>query len=107
MGHAAFKDVLPQLGRAAAGLRFEDLPPNVVMRAKQRVLDTLGCLVAGYEAGIAQEIRKMSDMQDVKDKLALLGAEAMSSTPEAFAQRIRDDLSKWGKIVRDTGAKAD
>ena len=54
-----------------------------------------------------QEVRKMSDMQDVKDKLALLGAEAMSSTPEAFAQRIRDDLSKWGKIVRDTGAKAD
>ena len=57
MSHAAFKDVLPQLGRAAAGLRFEDLPPNVVMRAKQRVLDTLGCLVAGYEAGIATEIR--------------------------------------------------
>ena len=54
-----------------------------------------------------QEVRKMSDMQDVKDKLALLGAEAMSSTPEAFAQRIRDELSKWGKIVRDTGAKAD
>ena len=58
-------------------------------------------------ARLNQEVRKMSDMQDVKDKLALLGAEAMSSTPEAFAQRIRDDLSKWGKIVRDTGAKAD
>ena len=58
-------------------------------------------------ARLNQEIRKMSDMQDVKDKLALLGAEAMSSTPEAFALRIRDELSKWGKIVRDTGAKAD
>ena len=58
-------------------------------------------------ARLNQEVRKMSDMQDVKDKLALLGAEAMSSTPEAFAQRIRDELSKWGKIVRDTGAKAD
>ena len=57
MTHAPFKDVLPELGRAAAQLRFEDLPPHVVMRAKQRVLDTLGCLVAGYEAGIASEIR--------------------------------------------------
>ncbi len=57
MSHAPFKDVLPLLGRAAAGLRFADLPPNTVMRAKQRVMDTVGCLVAGYEAGIASEIR--------------------------------------------------
>lgn len=54
-----------------------------------------------------QEVRKMADMQDVKDKLAVQGAEVMSSTPEAFAQRIRNELTKWGKIVRDTGAKAD
>ncbi len=57
MSHAAFKDVLPLIGRAAAGLRFADLPAEVVMRAKQRVLDTIGCLVAGYDAGIANEIR--------------------------------------------------
>lgn len=57
MSHAPFNDVLPLLGRAAAGLRFEDLPPNTRMRAKQRVMDTVGCLVAGYEAGIASEIR--------------------------------------------------
>lgn len=58
-------------------------------------------------ARLNQEVRKMSGMQDVKDKLALQGAEVMSSTPEEFARRIRDDLTKWGKIVRDSGAKAD
>ena len=57
MTHTEFKDVLPLMGRAAAGLRFDDLPPQVVMRAKQRVMDTIGCLVAGYNAGIASEIR--------------------------------------------------
>jgi 2-methylcitrate dehydratase PrpD len=57
MPHAAFNDVLPLIGRAAAGLRFDDLPAHVVMRAKQRVFDTIGCLVAGYDAGIASEIR--------------------------------------------------
>ncbi len=57
MSHAAFKEVLPLLGRAAADLRFEHLPPNTVMRVKQRVLDTIGCLVAGYDAGIATEMR--------------------------------------------------
>jgi len=55
--HAAYKDVLPLIGRAAAGLRFEDLPAETLMRAKQRVLDTIGCLVAGYDAGIAGEVR--------------------------------------------------
>ena len=37
MTHSAFNDVLPMIGRAAAGLRFEDLPAHVVMRVKQRV----------------------------------------------------------------------
>ena len=58
-------------------------------------------------ARLNQEVRKMAGMEDVKDKLALQGAEVMVSTPEAFAQRIRADLAKWGKIVRDSGAKAD
>jgi 2-methylcitrate dehydratase PrpD len=57
MSHAAYQDVLPLLGRAAAGLRFENLPAEVLMRAKQRMLDTVGCLVAGYDAGIADPIR--------------------------------------------------
>jgi tripartite-type tricarboxylate transporter receptor subunit TctC len=53
------------------------------------------------------EVRKMADMSDVKDKLALQGAEVMVSSPEEFARRIRDDLNKWGRIARDSGAKAD
>jgi tripartite-type tricarboxylate transporter receptor subunit TctC len=54
-----------------------------------------------------QELRKLSEMQDVKDRLALQGAEVMISTPEEFAKRIRDDRAKWEKIVKASGAKAD
>lgn len=50
-------DPLALLGLAAAGLRVENLPAEVVQRVKQRVLDTLGCLIAGYHAGIADAIR--------------------------------------------------
>jgi tripartite-type tricarboxylate transporter receptor subunit TctC len=56
---------------------------------------------------VNQELRKMAEMQDVKDRLALQGAEVMSSTPEEFAKRIRDDRAKWEKIVKASGAKAD
>ena len=45
------------MGLATAGLRIETLPAEVVQRAKQRVLDTMGCLIAGYHAGIADAIR--------------------------------------------------
>jgi tripartite-type tricarboxylate transporter receptor subunit TctC len=54
-----------------------------------------------------QELRKMADMQDVKDRLAAQGAEALSSTPEEFAKRIRDDRAKWEKIVKISGARVD
>lgn len=49
-------DPLAQLGLAAASLRIENLPPQVVRCCKQRVLDTIGCMVAGYHAGIADAI---------------------------------------------------
>ena len=56
---------------------------------------------------VNQEVRKMSGMQDVKERLSVQGAEAVSSTPEEFAKRIRDDLMKWGKIVKASGARVD
>ena len=54
-----------------------------------------------------QEIGKLAAMQDIKDRLAVQGAEVMISTPEELAQRVRGDLAKWGKIVRASGIKAD
>lgn len=50
-------DPLAQLGLAAADLRIESVPAQVVQCCKQRVLDTIGCMVAGYHAGIADAIR--------------------------------------------------
>ena len=43
----------------------------------------------------------------VKKSCATLGVEAVGSTPEAFAQLIREDLSRWMKVVRDKGIRLD
>ena len=56
---------------------------------------------------VNQEVRTMSSMQDVRDRLSVQGAEVMSSTPEELAKRVRDDLIKWGKIVKASGARVD
>jgi len=68
----AQRDPLVVLGRAASGLKLENLPQEVVQRAKQRVLDTVGCLVAGYEAGIAGEIRSFVLSQGGSPEATLL-----------------------------------
>jgi len=66
------RDPLVVLGRAASGLKLENLPAEVVQRAKQRVLDTVGCLVAGYQAGIAEEIRSFVISQGGSPEATLL-----------------------------------
>ena len=60
------------MGQAAAGLRLKTLPAEVLTRAKQRVLDTIGCLVAGYEGGIATSIRDYVMEQGGRPEATLL-----------------------------------
>ena len=43
----------------------------------------------------------------VKAKFAEIGAETTGGTPEQFATYIRDDLSKWARIVKDANVKVD
>jgi tripartite-type tricarboxylate transporter receptor subunit TctC len=47
------------------------------------------------------------NLQDVKDRYATFGLEAISSTPEAFVEFIRADAAKFSKIIQATGAKVE
>jgi tripartite-type tricarboxylate transporter receptor subunit TctC len=40
-------------------------------------------------------------------KLAEQGADVMGGTPEQFAKLIHDDIGRWGKLVKESGAKID
>ena len=44
---------------------------------------------------------------EIRARLDQLGAEPAGHTPEAFDQLIRDDISKWGKVVKALGITAD
>ncbi len=56
---------------------------------------------------IHSETQKALNAKDLQEKLALQGAEVFSSTPERFAALIQEELPKWAKIVRDSGAQID
>ena len=53
------------------------------------------------------EVASLLKQRDVKEKLTTLGFELQHNSPEEFAQLIRSDIVKWGKVVRDSGAKID
>ncbi|HSH92214.1 MAG TPA: tripartite tricarboxylate transporter substrate binding protein, partial [Ramlibacter sp.] len=44
---------------------------------------------------------------DLRKKLGDQGADVAGSTPEQFGKLIRDDIGRWGKIVKESGAKVD
>ena len=50
--------------------------------------------------------RGMRDAAVVK-RLAGEGVDAVTSTPDEFAARVRSEIEKWGKVVRAAGMKAE
>jgi tripartite-type tricarboxylate transporter receptor subunit TctC len=53
------------------------------------------------------EIVKILQRPDVKDKLAEDGSEAVGNTPEDFRKFLNADVAKWAKLVKESGAKLD
>ncbi len=58
-------------------------------------------------AKVNADIATVVNAPEVKARLATLGIEVATSTPQELAQLIRDDYARWGKIIRATGIKAD
>jgi tripartite-type tricarboxylate transporter receptor subunit TctC len=58
-------------------------------------------------AWLQAEISKALDTPDVKEKLASVGCEPYKGTPDQLAAVVRDELPKWQKIVKESGATLD
>ncbi len=53
------------------------------------------------------EVNKALAQADVKEKLAQQGALARAWTPEQFGEFIHNEIVKWGKVVKASGAKVE
>jgi tripartite-type tricarboxylate transporter receptor subunit TctC len=51
------------------------------------------------------ETVKIMQRRDVRDMLALQGMEAISGTPEDFVARIKSEMEKTAKVVRESGMR--
>jgi tripartite-type tricarboxylate transporter receptor subunit TctC len=81
--------------------------------------------VAGYEATIwlglmapagtprpmldrlSAEVAKIVNAPDVKENWGKQGAAPIAMTPDQFGQFLREDVTKWSRLVKDTGMKVD
>ena len=88
-------------------------------------LPTIGETVPGYEvttwtamyapAGtprevvqrVAAEMARLQKSREYTDRLVQIGSDAPESSPEHLAGYMQSEIAKWGKIVRETGARID
>jgi len=54
---------------------------------------------------INAETARVMALPDVKEKLATLGLEVATGTPEALGTFMQAETAKWAKVVKDSGAK--
>lgn len=62
---------------------------------------------SGIVRRVNADVAKVLNAPDIKARLAPLGIEVATGTPEALARLIRDDYTRWGKIIKAAGIKAD
>jgi tripartite-type tricarboxylate transporter receptor subunit TctC len=58
-------------------------------------------------AKLNAEFNKALQNPELRKKLGDEGADAAGGTPEQFAALIKDDIPRWGKVVKESGAKVD
>ena len=56
---------------------------------------------------LSQEIARVLRLPDVRERLLVQGMEPTSSTPEEFSAYIRSEMTKWARVVKASGAKAE
>jgi tripartite-type tricarboxylate transporter receptor subunit TctC len=48
-----------------------------------------------------RETVKVMSMPDTREKLSTMGFDPVASTPEEFANWVRTEIVRWGKVIRD------
>jgi 2-methylcitrate dehydratase len=78
-----------RLARYAIGLRFDDLPEDVLRLAKRAILDTLGCAFGGYTAQPTRiAIKLASDVSSMQGATVLFSGIRTSPDLAVFANGV-------------------
>jgi len=91
---------------------FPELPAIAETVPGYEVVNWFGILApAGTPAATVARLNKSFNeglaAPKLRAQLSAQGADAVGGTPEAFGRIIRADFAKWGRVVKESGAKVD
>jgi len=102
---------------ATTGKTRSQVLPNVPTMAESGVPDYEAVIWLGLLAPkgtppaivnrLNEEVGKMASDPQVVQAWAKQGATPMKMSPDAFSKYMQDDIAKWARIVKISGAKAD
>lgn len=117
------------LGSVDAYLKANKLRPLATGDPKPSALlpglPTIGATLPGYEvvtriamfapggtpaavvARLNREMVRMLSMPELKEKILASGGEAAAGTPEDLAAIVKNEMSKWGRIIKDAGLRGE
>lgn len=58
-------------------------------------------------ARLSKEVIAAVESPDVRDRIAAAGGEARSSTPEQFSTFIKDEIARWGRVIKAAGVRVE
>lgn len=53
------------------------------------------------------ELVKATQSKDLRERLGTMGIQPLASTPEQFGEFLKSEVVKWGKAVRESGARVE
>ena len=56
---------------------------------------------------LAADIAAAIKQPDIRQRLIADGSDPVGSTPQAFAAFLKSEMAKWGKVVKESGARPD
>jgi tripartite-type tricarboxylate transporter receptor subunit TctC len=62
---------------------------------------------AASAARLHQEVARALRQPDVAERSASLGLDLVGSTPDEFARLQRDEITKWGEVIRSAKIKVE
>jgi tripartite-type tricarboxylate transporter receptor subunit TctC len=64
-------------------------------------------LPGGIVARLHEELVRILNTPEVRERIVQDGSEPVGTTPEAFRAFLQADVAKWSKLVKESGAKLD
>jgi tripartite-type tricarboxylate transporter receptor subunit TctC len=56
---------------------------------------------------LSSEIQTILKRQDIRERLIQMGIDPVGNTPAQFEQFLKDEVAKWGKVIRQAGVKVE